>query len=105
MGTLKLTHDVTGIAAAAPNAGLLRGPKSRSEGANAGMVGSSPDNHGRIRPAIEPARARSTAAIAHAPRTATPGAPPKVAAVGASPAARKTTAIATARLPSTIIAT
>ena len=37
--------------------------------------------------------------------TATPGAPPKVAAVGAIPAARKTTAIATARRPSTIIAT
>src|ERR1700686_590880 len=100
-GTLKLTHEATGIATAAPNARPLRGPKSRSEGANAGMVGSRRDGHGRTGPPSPPAQPSTTAPIAEAASTATPAPPPKAAAVGVSPAARKTTAITTARRPST----
>src|SRR5579864_284046 len=103
-GTLKLTHEAIGIATAAPNARPLLGPKSRSAGANAGMVGSRPDSHGRARPPSQPAHASTTPATKQAPSTATPGPPAKVAAVGVRPAARQTTAITTARRPSTIIA-
>src|SRR5450755_3469277 len=90
---------------AAPKARRLRGPKRRSAGAKAGIVGSRPASQGSRRPPTQPAMERTTAATAATPSTATPGAPPKAATVGAIPAARDTTAMATARLPSTIIAT